>query len=260
MSAVVVAGTGAIGRAVAEALARGDVAGCTLAGTVHSRSSTAEVEAALSGADVLVEATSVDAARTVVARAVATGLDVLVCSCGVLARPDVEVLLAAGPGRVLLPAGAIGGFDLLAAASRAGAARVSHTTVKRPGALGVAHDHLEGPVEVFRGTAREAALAFPRTSNASVALAFATVGLDLVEVVVLADPAAEETRHVVTFDSSVGHYELTFVNSVDSASGGRTSRITALSVLETLAGLAAGVGPGVVVLPRLVEAENRRGA
>jgi aspartate dehydrogenase len=250
VTAVVVAGTGAIGAAVAEALASGGVAGCSLVATLGSRSLDREVDAALAAADVLVEATTVEAARDLVPRAVARGVDVVVCSCGVLAAAGVVDRLVPGPGRVVLPAGALGGFDVLAAATRAGAeeARVRHTTTKRPGSLGVA-ESLDAPVEVFRGTAREAALAFPRTSNSSVALAFATVGLDRVEVVVVADPRAEKTRHVVTFTSPVGDYEFVFANAVDGASGGRTSRITAWSVRETLAGLAAGVGPGAVVLP-----------
>jgi aspartate dehydrogenase len=249
MKTVVVAGTGAIGRAVADAVRAGEVPGCTLVATLGSRSSDAEVDAALAAADVLVEATTVEAARTVVPRAVARGVDVVVCSCGLLARPEVVDQLIPGPGRVVLPPGALGGFDVLTAATRAGAdqAVVRHTTTKRPAALGIAGD-LVRPVEVFRGTAREAALAFPRTSNSSVALAFATVGLDRVEVVVVADPGAEQTRHVVSFSSPVGDYELSFVNAVDAGSGGRTSRITAWSVRETLAGLAAGVGPGAVVL------------
>jgi aspartate dehydrogenase len=250
VTAVAVAGTGVIGRAVADALRGGKVPGCTLVATLGSRTPEDEVDAALARAAVLVEATTVEAARTVVPRAVASGLDVVVCSCGVLAEPGVVERLVRGPGRVVLPAGAIGGFDVLTAATRAAGtdqARVRHTVTKRPGALGVAGP-LAAAVEVFRGSAREAALAFPRTSNSSVALAFATVGLDRVEVVVRADPDVDVTRHHVSFSSPVGDYELSFANAVDTASGGRTSRITAWSVRETLAGLAAGVGPGAVVL------------
>jgi aspartate dehydrogenase len=249
--AVAVAGTGTIGRAVAEALGSGEVPGCTLAATLDSRSTDADVDAVLAAADLLVEATSVEAAGRLLPLAVDRGLDVVACSCGLLARPGVAERLGEGPGRVLLPPGALGGFDVLAAATRAGAdaTTVRHTTIKRPAALGIV-DEPTGPVEVFRGTAREAALAFPRTSNSSVALAFATVGLDRVEVVVVADPSATQTRHVVACESPIGDYELTFLNAVDERSGGRTSLVTAWSVVETAAGLAAGIGSGAVVLPR----------
>ncbi|MBT0768513.1 DUF108 domain-containing protein [Kineosporia sp. J2-2] len=253
---VVVAGTGSIGRAVTEALARGEVPGCTLLDTVGSGTPRHQVDALLSGADVLVEATTVDAARRLVPRALALGTDVVVCSCGVLAEPgttgrpdsrDHGALPA--PGRVLLPTGALGGFDVLAAAARAGTrdAHVLHTTVKRPAALGV-DPQVTAAVEVFRGTARQAALAYPRTSNSSVALALATLGLDRVEVVVVADPAATATRHEVSWTSPVGSYRLTFENAVHPGSGGRTSMITAWSVVDLLAGLHRGVGPGAVVV------------
>ncbi|GAB3238241.1 aspartate dehydrogenase domain-containing protein [Kineosporia babensis] len=284
---VVVAGTGAIGRTVAEALVRGEVAGCVLLAVVNSASTPSEVQAALEAADVLVEATTVEAARSVVPQALAAGTDVVLCSCGVLAEQAeaptehaaARTEQAAAPaeqaaalteqasvrtgqagglaeqptsrptGRLLLPAGALGGFDILAAAARAGSegAQIRHTTTKKPAALNV-DPNIQEPVEVFRGTARQAALTYPRTSNSSVALALATLGLDQVEVVVVADPKAKITRHEVEWTSPIGSYRMSFENAVDPNSGGRTSAITAWSVIDLLAGLHRGVGPGAVVV------------
>ncbi|WP_241387705.1 aspartate dehydrogenase domain-containing protein [Rhodococcus sp. CH91] len=247
---VCVVGTGAIGQSVIDALRDGKVPNARLTGVLNSRSSVAEVDAAIEAADVIVEASTSRAARELVPRVMRSGKDVIVCSCGVFAERGIDVRsVEAGAGRVLLPTGAVGGFDVLAAAARAGTrdARVTHTTIKRPRALGIEHSSQDRR-EVFRGSAREAALAFPRTSNASVALALATLGLDRVEVVVVADPTATSTRHVIEWESPVGRYELTFVNSVEPSSGGRTSAITAWSVIELLASLARGVGPGAVVL------------
>lgn len=249
MTAVTVVGTGAIGATVAAALTRGAVPGCTLVAAVNSRTDAEDVFAAVAASDVVVEASSVEAARAVIPMAISFGKDVVVCSCGVLAEPSVR-FPPPGGGRILLPAGAIGGFDILAAATSADgtAARVRHVTVKSPAALG-ADAGADRPVEVFRGTARQAAQRFPRTSNSSVALALATVGLDLTEVVIIADPAATSTTHRVQWISAVGTYEFSFHNTVDDSSGGQTSAITAWSVIATLAGLHSGVGPGVVVLP-----------
>ena len=248
--AVCVVGTGAIGQTVIEALRDGTVPEATVTDVLTSSSSAQEVETAIETADIVVEAATVDTARSLIPEVTRRGKDVVVCSCGVFAERDVDVeSYSAGPGRVLIPTGAIGGFDILAAATRAGArdARLTQTTIKRPGALDV-EEGLHGPREVFRGTAREAALAFPRTSNSSVALALATLGLDRVEVVVVADPAATSTRHILEWESPVGSYELTFANSIDPSSGGRTSVITAWSVVELLVSIARGVGPGAVVL------------
>ena len=247
--AVSVLGSGTIGSAVAEAIGRGDVPGAAVTAVLRSSSTDAEIAAAIEASDVMVEATSVEAAEALIPRVTSAGTDVVVCSCGVFATRARPRELIPGPGRVLVPAGAIGGLDVLSAAARAGTddARLHHRTIKSPAALEVDGPVAE-PVEVFRGTAREAALAFPRTSNASVALALATLGLDRVEVTVVADPRVERTRHVVEWRSALGRYEMTFENSVDPDSGGRTSAVTAWSVAEVLAGLRAGAGPGVVVL------------
>lgn len=259
---VAVIGSGAIGGAVVEAIADGRVPDAQLVSVLRSDSTEAEFDRAIAAADVVVEATTVAAAEEYIPQVTAAGKDIIVCSCGVFARhenPRDLIGGSTGPGvaragRVLVPAGAVGGLDVLAAAARAGTAdaRLRHYTIKSPAALGV-EGGLSEHREVFRGSAREAALEYPRTSNASVALALATLGLDLVEVIVLADPRVTRTRHVVEWESRMGSYEMSFENSLDPDSGGRTSAITAWSVAELLIGIHDGVGPGAVVLGRPVE-------
>ncbi|WP_329139924.1 DUF108 domain-containing protein [Streptomyces sp. NBC_01476] len=239
---IAVAGAGTIGARVASELDGGRVPGCELVAVLDSSSSDAMTGEALRAADLLVEASTTAAARVLLPRALDAGLPVVVCSCGVLADRSVEQDLrrrgAVLGADVLVPAGAIGGLDILAAAYRAAAgATVRHTTTKAPAALGV-RTAPPGPDVVFRGSAREAALAFPRTSNSSVALALATAGLDAVEVVVVADPGATSTRHRIELWSSVGRYDFAIDNSVSPSSGGRTSEITAWSVVDLLEKLA----------------------
>lgn len=248
---IAVAGTGTIGGRVAAELGAGRVTGCELVAVLDSSSDDTTIGNALRAADLLVEAGSAEAARALLPRALDAGLRVVLCSCGVLADPSVEsdlrrrgAVLGAG---VLVPAGAIGGLDILGAAYRASArampgVSVRHTTTKRPAALGMSAPPA-GPDVVFRGSAREAALAYPRTSNSSVALALATTGLDGVEVVVVADPDATCTRHRIELSSPVGHYDFTIENTVSAASGGRTSEITAWSVVDLLEKLARSQAP-----------------
>ncbi|WP_010541042.1 aspartate dehydrogenase domain-containing protein [Dietzia alimentaria] len=249
---VAVIGAGAIGGAVIDALEKGAISGAGLTAVLRSRSTEQEIIDAIEGADVVVEASSVEAAEEYIPRVTASGKDIIVCSCGVFARrEDPRDLVSRVPdaGRALVPAGAVGGLDVLSAAARAGTddAHLRHYTIKGPAALDV-EEHLAEPREVFRGSAREAALEFPLTSNASVALALATIGLDRTEVIVIADPQVQRTRHVVEWESPMGSYELQFENSLDPDSGGRTSAITAWSVAEVLDSLVMGAGPGVVVL------------
>ncbi|AQA03035.1 hypothetical protein BVC93_11990 [Mycobacterium sp. MS1601] len=246
MTTVAVIGRGTIGSVVASALAAGDVAGCTLLGTADSSTGAPQVRALVSDSDIVVEAATAAVARTLIPLALAAGTDLVACSCAALADDDI---LADSPrqGRIVLPPGAIGGFDILAAAARrdSDSAEVEHVTIKNSAAFGLAQQ-LSEPVEMFRGSAREAAKRFPLTSNSSVALAYATVGLDRLLVTVIADPSATGTRHLIRWSSSIGAYEFEFRNAVDEKSGGRTSLITAWSVIQTLDSLHKGAGPGLV--------------
>ncbi|MYZ36567.1 MULTISPECIES: aspartate dehydrogenase domain-containing protein [unclassified Streptomyces] len=252
---IAVAGTGTIGGRVAAELGAGRVAGCELVAVLDSSSDDTVIGEALRSADLLVEASTAAAARVLLPRALDAGLRIVLCSCGILADRSVESDLrrrgAVLGADVLVPAGAIGGLDILGAAYRASVrtpvrtsdstaggravpeVTVRHTTTKRPAALGMSATVTE-PDEVFRGSAREAALAYPLTSNSSVALALATIGLDNVEVVIVANPAATSTRHRIELSSPVGRYDFAIENTVSPASGGRTSEITAWSVIDVL--------------------------
>ncbi|GLZ54316.1 aspartate dehydrogenase domain-containing protein [Actinomycetospora sp. NBRC 106378] len=232
-------GAGPLGVAVAGPLRRGEVAGCTAAGVVTSASSERDRDEFADRCEVVVEAAGVGAVADRVAPLLRRGRDVVLCSSAALADPVVAARLARrAPGRVLVPSGAIGGLDVCRAATRGDpCAQVRLTTTKRSDAVG------GGTGEIFRGSAREAALAFPRTANVAATLALATVGFDAVEVVVCADPAAFRTRHEIEVESRLGHYRTTVENTVAPGSGGRTSAVTAWSVIVLLETLAAGAPP-----------------
>jgi aspartate dehydrogenase len=244
-------GAGSIGAPLRDLLMAGSVTGCELGAVVTSSVPADDVVDRLtSDADVVVEVAGVEAVRSFAAAIVRGGTDLVLCSVGALADDGLAAALTvaeAGGGRCLVPPGALGGLDTLRAALRAGSqARVQLTTTKRPVALGVV---AAAPTVVFDGTAREAARRFPRTANIAVTLAHATCGLDGVRVVVVADPAADRTRHEVAADTAVGRYRFQFLNDTMPDSGGRTSAITmwsVVTVLETLSH-ARGVSRGSLV-------------
>jgi len=178
-----VIGSGAIGSAVIRALTDGALDGVALVGVVDNRPVVdcpvpqMSVAEAVAACDVIVECAGQLVVAQYAAEILDAGVDLLVTSVGALADPAVaERVRAAGPGRMLCTAGAVGGIDLLAAAANAAPLRrVAVTTTKRPAALvqpwmdRAAEERLRTttrPVEVFRGTAREAATAFPRSLNA----------------------------------------------------------------------------------------------
>src|SRR5699024_11819016 len=71
--------------------------------------------------DVIVECAGVPAAADLGPAVVAAGRPLVLTSVGALADPVTRESLLAGPGRLRVTNGAIGGLDVLAAAAQAGA-------------------------------------------------------------------------------------------------------------------------------------------
>ncbi|TAM85717.1 MAG: DUF108 domain-containing protein, partial [Jatrophihabitans sp.] len=181
----------------------------------------------------------------------AAGVDLLVLSVGALADPELAAALTTdGPGRLFYTSGAIGGLDLLAAARRqAPLTHVRLTTTKKPATI--AQPWMDQATlqrlrtttdafDVYRGTARDVPIKFPKSTNVAAALALATGNWDL-EVIVRADPAAPMTRHTIDAEGPYGQYRFEICNAPDEANPA-TSKIVPHAVLRTIATLAHAGG------------------
>jgi aspartate dehydrogenase len=252
-------GFGTIGRAVAEALRRGEVDGAVLAAVfVRNRARLRPDDVAVygqlfhddfaafagAGLDWAVEAGGHEALRRWGPPALAAGIDLVALSAGALADDGFRDALAAAARsagrRVLVPSGGIGALDLLGSAAVGELDEVRLTTRKPPPALlppDEAAKVVAGgqAVLLFDGPAREAARLFPENLNICAALALAGVGLDRTRVTVYADPGVERNTHHVTARGYFGDYELTLRNV--PSSNPKTGRIVALSVVKTLRNL-----------------------
>lgn len=258
---VAVIGGGAIGVAVIAALQRGAVTGAEPVAVVDGRSLAdtgvpqVSLADALAVADVVVECAS----QTVVAQSAATilnrGLDLLITSVGALSDRDVaDAIRRAGPGRFLLTSGAVGGLDILsAAAAQAPMTRVQVTTTKLPDTLvqpwmdqetATRLQRATALVEVFHGDAREASRLFPRSLNLAATVGWAIGDFDLVDVRLLADPAAELTQHVIEAEGPCGVYRFD-IRNLPSPENPRTSGVVPYAVLRSLAAL-VGQPSGVI--------------
>ncbi|QBI22045.1 aspartate dehydrogenase [Egibacter rhizosphaerae] len=241
-------GYGAIGAIVHAVLRAGEVPGTEAAGILtrsgDSPQALDSVEALAEASDLVVEAAGHDALRAHGPAVVASGVDLLVVSVGALTDDALhDRLRGAGQGRLLLSAGALGGLDLLGAARLAGPfERVALRTTKPPAVLArpwmdervrARLERGDERVVVFGGPAREAARAFPESVNVAATLALATVGLDALEVEVVADPDADLVEHLVTVEAAAGAYEFRIRNR-PSPENPRTSAVTAYSVLRAL--------------------------
>lgn len=253
---VAVVGCGAIGSVVAAQLRDGTVPGAALAGVVDPHGTQGfpklSLDAAIEDSDLVVECAGQAVLASAGPRVVAAGRDLLVVSIGALTDDVlVEKLYTAGTGRVYLATGAIGGFDMLRAASRmAPFTRVRIVTTKKPG--GLVQEWMDEPeaervrtttepLEILRGPARVIAHRFPRSANVAAAVALAVGDWDLVEASVVADPGAELTSHVITAEGPAGLYRFE-VRNRPSPQTPTTSAVVPYAVAKAVADIAGRTG------------------
>ncbi|QIB33952.1 aspartate dehydrogenase [Ancylobacter pratisalsi] len=191
------------------------------------------------GPDLVVEAAAQAAAIELVPALLEAGIDVVIGSTGALGDgAAAERLLAAaeaGVARLIVPAGAVGGLDYLAAISSLADARVTYTSRKpvaawagELAAAGIDGSRLAGAHVLFEGTAREAARLYPRNVNAGLTVALAA-GHGRTRVRVVADPSVTHNTHQITVESAAGSALMCFTN-LPSPSNPKTSTLTALSL------------------------------
>ena len=142
--------------------------------------------------------------------------------------------------RILIPSGAIGGIDAIAAAATLGLDTVVHQIVKPPvawkGTPAEALLDLAGLTErkvFFSGTAREAAGQYPQNANATVVTSLAGIGLDRTIVELVADPAARMNGHYITASGGFGRMTISLENN-PLATNPKSSELTALSLVRLI--------------------------
>jgi len=266
-------GYGAIGTAVADALVHGRAGNARLAAVLvrdvnkhwgRMPSSTAPPPVTFTDHagtffdcdfDLLVEAAGHAAVRQYARRGLEKGADVLIVSVGAFtddALYDGLRALAAEAGhRILLASGALPAVDWMSAAAPAGDCTVSITQTKpaaswvgTPAEEMVDLDRVSEPACFFTGTARQAAGRFAKSSNITAMLALATVGLDRVQVRLVADPARFSMHTWVAFEGAAGSLRVEW-EGVPSESNPSTSADVPLSVVKAIRNLTSPVWLGV---------------
>jgi aspartate dehydrogenase len=172
------------------------------------------------------------------------GVDLLVISIGALAEAalfkTLQAAAEAGGARLLLPAGAIGGVDAIAAMRLGGLHSVRYRSVKPPAAWRgspaeelVDLHRLTKRAVLYRGVAGEAALRFPQNANVAATLALAGLGFDRTEVELVADPEASGNTHEIEAEGAAGHIFIR-LQGKPSPQNPKTSALTALSVARAI--------------------------
>ena len=254
---VAIIGFGAIGRVLAERLLADSEGPRLVAVAVRSNAQGARAalppHVAVAGSlaellqvrpDLAVECAGQEALAAFAPALLAAGIDVMAASTGALARPGVlEEWLPGGAqhrGRLFIPAGALAGLDGLGAHRLAGLERVTYTSIKPPAAwrgtpaeAGLDLDALARPAMFFEGTAREAALAYPKNANLAATVALAGLGLDATQVRLVADPAATGNTGILEAESKIG--TLRVESAGRPSANPRTSASTAFSLAHAVA-------------------------
>ncbi len=177
--------------------------------------------------------------------ALAMGIDVLTVSLGALADRKIEQSLhdaaLRGGARLQILSGAIGGLDALRAAAAGTMTEVSYTGRKPPnGWRGspaeavIDLDAIATPTTHFSGTARDAALRYPKNANVAAAVAFAGIGLDDTHVQLIADPTVTENIHEVAATGDFGTFHFTIAGR-GLPENPRSSSLAAMSIVAALA-------------------------
>ncbi|MEM7069393.1 MAG: aspartate dehydrogenase [Pseudomonadota bacterium] len=147
--------------------------------------------------------------------ALRSGVDVISISTGALAEPgiaeELEECAKAGGSSIRFLSGAIGGIDALTSASSGDIDSVVYTGRKPPqGWEGSPAEslcnlvHLTEPFEHYSGSARDAAKLYPKNANVAATIALASIGLDNVDVKLIADPSVDKNIHEIEATGSFG--------------------------------------------------------
>jgi aspartate dehydrogenase len=263
-TAVGLIGYGGIARDVVAAL-RESGTGAKIVGVLCRPGRSAQAKAALGDITIVESLADLIALRPTIVAEVAgqpavaeyadkvlrNGIDCLVISVGALAAPKLmERLKSAardGGGRLLLPAGAIGGIDAIAAMRVGGLNSVKYRSRKPPAAWRgspaekVADlEKLTGRTVLYRGTAGEAALLYPQNANVAAAVALAGLGFDATEVELVADPDAPGNVHEIEAEGAAGRFAIQ-LQGKPSKTNPKTSALAALSVARALMNLEAAI-------------------
>ena len=251
-------GWGAIGAEIGRAIRRGDIPGVELTAVAashpHPDIEALQVSPAelAERCDLVVEAASQQALIDHGAEVLTGGADLLVVSVGALADDELfERLTAAGPGRLMISTGAIGGLDILSACRQLGSIDEVHLTTTKPSAVLVQpwmdadlRHRLEAGTEVvtcYSGSAREAVRLFPQSVNVAAALAVAAGSWNTVRVDVVGDPTSNRNQHVIDVHAESGDYRFEISNR-PSPTNPRSSHVVPFAVLRALSVMAGRPG------------------
>ena len=264
-SRIAIAGLGAVGLALANALDKG-IDGLALTAVsakdkegarkrlakLHNSVQIVDIAELEPLADIVIECAPAELLPAIATPFLEKGKKVVVLSCGALLRHENLIDLAKRHGgQIVVPTGALIGLDAVTAAAEGKIESVKMVTRKPvKGLVGAPYleennikiEDIKEPLRIFQGTPRDAAVGFPANLNVSVALSLAGIGPDKTTLEIWADPALTRNTHVIEVVSDSASFSMSIANI--PSENPKTGRITALSVIAFLRKLNAPLRVG----------------
>lgn len=251
-----VAGVGAIGGIVCEALAEGRIEGMELVAVAESRGQTRfdvphmDFPALAAAADIIVEALPPDIVPLLAKEVLSRGKTlVLISSAALLRFPEIRQMAETGAGRIMVPSGSLGGVDAVRGLYSMGIEKAVIRSTKPPRAYEGAPYIVEKSIDLgaitqkqllFSGKASDVARAFPANTNVAVTFSLAGRGPEETEVEVWADPAATGNSHEITVESAFSRLNARIDNR-PSPDNPKTSLLAAHSIIACLRQMTAKI-------------------
>jgi aspartate dehydrogenase len=172
------------------------------------------------------------------------GIDVVSVSSGALGDADLyerlEVAAGKGGSQLRVVSGAIGALDALSSAGIGDLKQVTYRGRKPPegwkGSPAESKLDLDALAEAavhFRGSARNAALEYPKNANVAASVALAGIGFEDTKVELIADPGVERNTHEIVAEGDFGRFEFR-IEGMALPDNPRSSAITAMSVVREI--------------------------
>ena len=201
--------------------------------------------------DLVIECAGQGAVVQYAERIADAGIDFMTISMGAFADAALLGRVKAASQRtgaqIVIPAGAVGALDLLAAVRNDGIERVLLRSTKLPRAwLGTAAEKaidlavVREPICFFKGNAREAASAYPMNANVAAAVALAGVGFERTAVELVADPQAGGNRNEILAEGAFGRFEIRMLGKTRPEAP-RTSISAPLSIVRAVLNRGSGI-------------------
>ncbi|MCV2402550.1 aspartate dehydrogenase [Marinomonas sp. C2222] len=205
--------------------------------------------------DLIVEAAGQESLAQYGPKILESGISILVSSIGLFTDDKIFyefVSIAERHGaKILLSSGALPAIDWMSAAALSEVNSIAITQSKpvnswigTPAEQFVELSKITEVTPFFTGTAREAANLFPKSSNITAMLALATVGLDHLNVELVADPHSSEMQTNIEFNSDVGSLKTSWLG-VPSNLTPSTSADVPFAIIRAIKNLSSTVVYGL---------------